>query len=652
MRRGFFLTFDALIALSVILVGVYAVNSVAPTKVASSVNYEQMHYTAEDAMTLFSITKLKELDQDYVEYLLENTNLTDEDTDKSLIECVALLWAYDQIGYAENLTRTFLDGFFGKFNYSLSIRDSSGNERLVYSSAGVLPDQLPGIKAITSASRLVSGYKEQALPRGYMARAVAKKSQADQTIIIPIEPAGSSYGNGDRLRFTKKFRLDFDEKNITEAMLYLSIHSGVSNYNSNTFLLDGTSIKGIGSIIYSEEEDCYNTQAWYVEFNVTDILRNNYDRDWHTLYVELLEQSNYNGHFHPGGYIKITHSSIVSSATINKTKVEKKYFDDLYSEGSANKPSGVWAIMPIEIPKSASVNNVTLHIRATGVVDTYDPRRQLYGLDPDTDVWVFFNDQLVFQEKNPPSVYDKSLDLTELVRNSQNDTNVVYISIDSYPSYDLFWGTQDLELYSDPENDPENSSYLFLNYTLSGLDKYRYGYMTLELAEDFGGAVENPKEKEFNFSNHDIFISRLHIAQLFSTYPEVYVRPESGPERLVFKTPLARVTPSSIIIDPSYYNVSVNNTIRMEDVVDVCSDRAFLPTSRLSYTLFIPSQVSYGDVFDTLEEAEADAIERLENLLSQYMDILEIDSYVKAPMSAMNVPSMYGPSIVILKVWV
>lgn len=258
---------------------------------------------------------------------------------------------------------------------------------------------------------------------------------------------------------------------------------------------------------------------------------------------------------------------------------------------------------------------------------------------------------MVLEEAHPSSNYEKTIDLTDRVRNSNRDTNTIYINIDSYPSYDLFWGTKDLQLYSDPQNDPEGSSYLFVNYTLNRLDKYRYGYMTIELSEEFGGTQQNPKQREFNFSNHDVYISKLHIAQLFSAYPKVYVKPENGAQSLVFETPLARVTPSSIIIDPSYYNVSVNNTIKLEDVIDYCTDRAFIPPTQLSYTLFIPSQVPYGDVFDTKEEAEADAISRLESLLSDYMDVLEVENYTKSPMSASNVPSLYGPVMAILKVW-
>ena len=63
LKRGFFLTFDALIALSVILIGVYALSTISPSRVASNVNYEQMHYTksyvpaAKDDAVLDKIVK-------------------------------------------------------------------------------------------------------------------------------------------------------------------------------------------------------------------------------------------------------------------------------------------------------------------------------------------------------------------------------------------------------------------------------------------------------------------------------------------------------------------------------------------------------------------------------------------------------------------
>jgi hypothetical protein len=109
------------------------------------------------------------------------------------------------------------------------------------------------------------------------------------------------------------------------------------------------------------------------------------------------------------------------------------------------------------------------------------------------------------------------------------------------------------------------------------------------------------------------------------------------------------MVPSSIFIDKTYYNTTANNTINL---TDICADCDFLPETRLNYLVFVPSQVPYGDVFETQEEAVQDAINRLQTLLEGYADVLEADSYVKAPMSAMNVPSMYGPVIALLKVWV
>ncbi len=653
MKRGFFLTFDALIALSVILVGVYAINVISPSRVAPNVNYEQMHYTAEDAMTLFSITKLKELDDDYVQYLLENTNLTDEDLEKNLVECVTILWAYNELDYAENLTRTFLDRFFGDLDYSFSIQDSGGVEHLVYSSTGTLPENLQNLKAITTASRLVSGYKEQALPRGYMARAVAIESRSTESIVIPIEPEGSAHGNGNRLRITKKFYLDVNPKNITNAVFYLSVHSGISNFNSNTFILDGESIKDNGVIIYSDTENCSHTHAWYVFFNITDVLRNaGSETKWHTLYIELLEQSTYNAHLHPGSYLLIEYEKSLVESKVGREISKKLYLDDLYSDGSNNKRGGVWSVVSINVPKSAVIHNVTLHLKANNVADTYDVQRLIHGLDPDTDIWIYFNDQLIYSEDNPSSDYELTLDLTSYVRSSNRSTNTLYININCYASYDLFWSPNDVELYSDPENDPNGSSYLYVNYTLLDGSKYRYGYLNVWKAEQFGGEISNPKTYEVNFRGHEVIESYLHIAQLFSAYPDVYLTPENSTTRTVYETPLARVTPASIFVEPSYYNFSTNNTFRLEDTKDTCSDRAFLPTTELGYLIRLKSQVPYGEVFDTEEEAIEDAINRLERLLEGYADVLEVGTYVQSPISATNVPSMYGPVIALLKVWV
>ncbi len=646
--KGFFLTFDVFIAAIILMVAVsIMIRSMNENTITYYYSYKELSCVSDDVMTLLSMMKLSELNSSYISYLLQNTNLTEQDLNKSVLEGAVLLWAYGQQNIAADMLGRVINNILNSttYGYEIKIVDSIGRQHVILS-RGTPPKYT---SLVATSSRLVSGYKENALPRGYVARAMVRFATSNETLVIPIEIEGSAHGSGNRLIVIKKFKLDFNTTAILNATLTLSIHSGISNISANDFRVDGVDLPLNTSNYFCVEEPYYGTYACYITFDVTNILRNN-NSEWHTIEIQLVDQS-YNAHFHPGSYLTITYNKTLAEHNLSTTVAKKIYFDYLYSEGSATNPGGVWAVMPIIIPKGAKVNNVTVHLRVNGVADTFSWIRWFYGLDPDTDVWVYFNNELIYTADNPSSNFDLYLDLTNYVRNSGNVTNVLYVSFDCYPSYDLFWAPNDIELYSDPENDPNGSSYIFVNYTIENFSKYRYGYMPVLVGKEFGGAIENPKTKDFYFYGHEVAEAYLYMAQLFSTTPSVYVKPEGQIEKEVYAPSLARVVPSSIYIDPSYFDFSVNNTITLEDVLGDGVNRSFLPRTTLNYLIMLPSMVPYGKVFDTPEEAIEDAKNRLEKLLAGYANIINITAYPKSTLPIGNIPFMYGPVLVTMEVW-
>ena len=118
------------------------------------------------------------------------------------------------------------------------------------------------------------------------------------------------------------------------------------------------------------------------------------------------------------------------------------------------------------------------------------------------------------------------------------------------------------------------------------------------------------------------------------------------PNTTVYQSQGARDVPSSIYTEGTLWNTTGNNDFWF---YDTCSGCDFLPGSSAEINLMVPSFVPYGKVFETKADAINDAIQRLKNVLGTEVDALEISNDT---LTTGNIPWMYGPLLLEVRVWV
>ncbi|MBU4301054.1 MAG: hypothetical protein ABIF85_04035 [Nanoarchaeota archaeon] len=187
-RKGVFFTFDALVAISLLLIAFSYLAAIPTAKTFQKSEYQQMHYLADDAIQAFSNTKFSSINETIRDEIMALPRLSGEDImNKSVIEAIGLIWSvYNETeyerNYSANITRDFFGPLLAGMNYSLKIGDYKSTTPVqIYSSTGTLPSQETR-KQQTSTFRIISGYKEKSPHTGFVARAyvtgAAKKTQS------------------------------------------------------------------------------------------------------------------------------------------------------------------------------------------------------------------------------------------------------------------------------------------------------------------------------------------------------------------------------------------------------------------------------------------------------------------------------------------
>ena len=608
VNKGVFFSLDAIIAATILLIGLMLATSFYISEGPTT----HLNYLAGDLIKVLSELNISEVDNPYVSYLRANGSITR--LDNSILEQIGEFWAEKNIVEAANLTKEFVNYYIdSSYGYNITINDEE-----IYSKTA------NGIKMLISSQKMISGIMKNRTREGYNARATASKIKKNMTDIYVFESEGSGNeaGADKRVEITKKFRIDSDT--VYKGMLYLAIHYGTAVMNPQTeFIVNGYSMDN-NDINWSYVD--YDKDNTHLAFGKVEITEHLYENDWNEVKLILFGQAAYHTHLHPGGRVEINYESDKMS-NVSKITKKKTYFDHILSKGkTSDGKSGAWAIQPILVPKYVTIKSAKLHINGISIsndagkdnIQIYLDNKTLELADPDAD-----------------GIFEKTYDLKD---NLTEGTNVVSVYLNSYP--DDFWGDGDTILYSDPKNAPDTSSYVEVEYEFEEGDKRLiYGKIDVTAADEFGGTKSNSKVYAKDFTGDDIYEAFIQPAQLDSRDVSVAVNSQQ-----IFKTPRALAVPSSVYIDSSY----LINGINYFDITDSCLDCDVLPDSLLYYTLYVPSFVTYGATFDTEQEARDNARERLEAVLGQYVEAVEINDEI---IVLGKVPSMWGPAITEVRVW-
>ena len=450
LKKGFFFTIDSIIGASIIVIGLLLVNSfyiVEPS-------YTGLDYSSHDLINALSELRINEVNNPYVDELISSGEITN--TDNTILEQIGEFWALNKTDKAGNLTKEFTDDFvdenlgFGFYirGEEIYFRDKSQN----------------GI-SITS-KKMISGIQRHRTREGFTARAIATKVTKNTTDVFMINPKGSSHGPGNTAEIIKNFYINSSD--ITKATLFLTIHWGTSSTQSNKFYINNQAIDVGEPWLYEQEKD-----KTHIGFDVVDIT-NYVASGWNELKIILKVQAEGHTHIHPGSKIVVEYES--SGKFVPSKIVEKRlYFDNVLSDGgqNLNKASGVWSVLPVFVPKGVIIKNATLHVVGKELKSFDIPEE----VPEKGNVQLYLNNDKI-EILNVTGTLNKTYDLKD---NLTEGTNVVSVYLNCYPDY--FFGEDGTWLYSDPENDPEDSSYVEIEYEITDTAKLKYGKIDVSIVE-------------------------------------------------------------------------------------------------------------------------------------------------------------------------
>ncbi|MCD6371119.1 MAG: hypothetical protein J7L39_00180, partial [Candidatus Aenigmarchaeota archaeon] len=502
-----------------------------------------------------------------------------------------------------NITRELFENIT-EFCFSLET-----NNETIYSSCS----EKGGTLSVSSV--IASGYEIGKPVFGYVARAWVTKVIKNTTEVIPFYPEGSGW-TGNRLEIRKKFELPLGVQ-ILNATFYLSAHFGTDKSSANFETLKVNGIEKRNDIVWMYmQEESYGFRTTTAAYGYVDVT-NDVKPGENEIYLSI-NTPYYHSHLHPGMRLVVTYT-ISQNTTETSRKINKRfYFDNVVGR------TGAWSVLPFNIPKNAKNVSATLHLNLQNVEDT---RIWLWNA---VDILVYVNDDVYYRDGTATGCYfytDSGYYCVRSVGNSrnltlnfdissevQNGTNIVSIYLNSHG--DLHWGVGDAIIYSDPQEDPEDSSYIEVSYDLES-PEITYGEIDITEELLFGGNAENPKDFIFNISSSPTRRSLetfIHIAQAFSSMLETYVNNE-----LIFESPSPRAVPENVYVDNSYL-INGSNFITLRDVQPsggLSPTNYYLPWSSVEHTYIVKGIVGYGEVFNSSELAINDAINRLKQQVGE-----------------------------------
>jgi hypothetical protein len=647
LRKGIVFTTDAAVGLALVLIIILFFANLEFTSILPEKAYEKVNFLAEDTANLLSYLRVRDVqNKPTIADLIDKGVLKEDDLNETVLDVIGSFWYNGNESVARNIARDILENLTSGFCINLTTDGGT-----IYSSCNT-PSRNIAIRG-----KIASGYQVGKPVSGYIARAWATRVKKNTTMVIPFLPEGSGW-TANRLEVTKKFSLPTDIS-ILNATLYVSVHFGTDKTQAQFENLKVNGVQKKNDVVWLYlEETGWGSEKTTAAYGYVDV-KNEIIAGNNTIYLSI-GTPKYHSHIHPGMRLVVVYNMTQELSEANKTFKKRYYFDDVVGR------TGSWATLSFFIPPEAKNANATLHLKALRVDDT----RDIFGRNS-SDVLMYLNSDTIYfkdgycnstttcypwcswsnyyysctklGEMNPEYYFNITSKLV-------NGTNTLSVYLNSYA--DDHWGSQDSEIYSNPTDDPDGSSYVEVYYTL---DKAPFGYGEIDITKDiqFGGNASNPKTFTFNLteSQSDIINSFSHIAQGFSSMLEVYAWADNNPWELVFKSPSVRAVPSTVYIRPNIWKVG-NNSIRMRDFQpggSTSTTNYILPWTSLEYTYTAKAIVGYGDVFNTSDLAINDSRQRLSDLMGS--EGLTSQDIVIENKSVQGLRWLWGPSMFKILSW-
>lgn len=615
-RKGVLFTLDAILASMFLLV----ILALIPSFAQETTTLQPSSLLSNDAVSVLAELKMSEVNQTFIDTI--NTSGVVKSHQSALVQ-LGEFWTINESQNAANLSEHILGGLIDNFKVTIATDDIlvQGSEQ----------------RTTTSSRRSVSGIIEGRKTEGYTARAIAKKARRDTNTVLYFHPQGSANDGGNGATITKKFNLT--GVNVLDAIFHIALHYGVSNINSMKIKINGVDI-GLAQddwFYVNESPLDSQTHVAYTQANVTSLV----NLGENEVTIDIVSQNSGHAHLHPGTRLEILQS--VDGLYVPESIItERTYFDNIVSHETGQKKSGTWAVIPINVPRGASITSATLHLAGQDI-ESFTQNQVNAKANGECNflnstnaynVRAYLDDQVIFEENTPGwlnSTFNNSWDITNLVGEY---TNVVSVYLNMYEG--CFWGEDDTILYSDPVDNPQGSSYVEVQYTRTPLTK-EFGKIDILAKQDFNITPTNTASKNF-FMNGTLLNAYITPATLETDEMDLDVNGGN-----VFTTPRALATPSVIFVDESFIQEG-NNLVEMTD----CVGCHILEYSTIYHQILVPNIVGFGETFDDEQDALDDAVTRLEEVLGDSIIALDIE---EETIGIGKVPSLWGPTLVEVIVW-
>lgn len=285
-KKAFYFTLDALFSL-IILITVITV--IPYTGINFTEPKYKTSYLQEDAMNLLSAVKTSEVNNQWINQVLQNSTYNESFfSGDTLIETVSKLWATNYSDDAKNITGEFLNpSIENKDNFGIFFNTPEGPDPVFIRNQTPLDLESSSTEEIVSIRSYISGVEKGQNLTGYTARAFLQKKESTRIVYF-----GGYTGDGNVTAIIDLPNLT----NVTNVKFEIAINAPSKLYINNNFIrnIDQYSTDNLRPINFSltqeEIDDSFQGGPNTIEFT-----NSTFDADTNT--SVLLSIS--------GGYIQI-----------------------------------------------------------------------------------------------------------------------------------------------------------------------------------------------------------------------------------------------------------------------------------------------------------------------------------------------------------
>ncbi|MCK5040522.1 MAG: VWA domain-containing protein [Candidatus Aenigmarchaeota archaeon] len=343
MKKGFFFTMDSTLALVFLLLGSVVLFQLPTLDSYDTIHYKDMYFNAEDAMQILSLTKLSDLNDTFVDALINETHLEDEDKNKTLVDICGLLWSVNQTEYIENITKeTFSPLLPPDRKYTIKVKDidDAGGTILYNSSTGY-----HNARTITSASRIISGYKENVPFKGYTARSTIMEISKETSKYLYF---GGFIGQGN---ITKTFTMPLDVDTVKKINLEMNTGDNFTIYINNNY-----------SGNYSRNASQTSLRA-NLKANITNPTYLSYIQpDENNIHIVFLS-NNLTRSYIGGGFIKVSYNTTQLNTAPPKNKYNFPGIDGVFNIYSSFFVPGQLNNMTAFLHYYNNISNTSIYLK-------------------------------------------------------------------------------------------------------------------------------------------------------------------------------------------------------------------------------------------------------------------------------------------------